>query len=241
MQNQQWNNIQGNSSQFSAPVPSVYTNQQSAQPVESAPPQAPQYQEENWLEEERPRKGHPVLKSVGLIVGLAGLFCMSTLAGMMADGKRPFVALFKNTAQQAEVKGVSTTVPSPSSGSVGLAVTSASEVGQASGTNDNNATLTPSSPFYQYVDTLGSDHITVARQPLPDDFKGNPGELKGLAARIGASQSFSTNKWGMAYMMTSGDVQVVVVANNQNMVFLRSTQQHSKDDWKQYIETFTLR
>jgi hypothetical protein len=233
MQNQQWNSWQRNEAQVTVPVP---VSAGPAYPESDAAPMDPPFIDEFS------KKRHPVLRGIGYAVLILVLFAMSVLAGMLSDGKAINLAAFKS-APQGEVKGESTTAESgPQTSSYsGLSVSGASEVGQASGSNDNNSTLTPSSPYYQYVETYKGKEITVARQPLPDDFKGDPANLQRMAVSVGANQPFSTDKWGKAYLMASGDVHVVMIANHQRMVFLRSLQPLSQADWKTYIDTFQLR
>jgi hypothetical protein len=177
------------------------------------------------------RKIHPALKGVGYVAAIIGLFGLSVLAGVLSDHKPVNLALFHKTSQ-GEVKGDSTTNGSS------LHVGQSSDVNQAPGVQEKTGVMTADNPYFQWVDAIKGIDITVTRQPLPDDFSGNPNALQKMATNIGANQTLSGTKHGTAYMLSASNAQVVTFVYNDKLIFLRSLQQISTDDWKAYIDNF---
>lgn len=178
-----------------------------------------------------PRTVPRALKVVGYGLVILALFGMSVLAGMLSEHKSINLAAFKK-APQGEVKGEATTKGSS------LSVGQSSDVNQAPGVQEKTATLTADNPYFQYLDTIKGIDITVTRQPLPDDFKANPNALQKLAGNIGATQTIPGTKQGTAYMLAAPGAQVVVFVYGDKLIFLRSLQHISNDDWKGYIDSF---
>lgn len=88
----------------------------------------------------------------------------------------------------------------------------------------------------QYTDNFYGANVNVAIQQLPDNFKTDPNALTTLATSLKATQKLQTSKWGTAYMLTSGDIQVIVFANQTNLVILQSMAKHSSVEWIPYID-----
>jgi hypothetical protein len=229
MQNKQW--IQGlqsgpaqatTSYNYAYGVPAQYAPQ--APPTEEWLPEAPQEQ-----------KRHPVLKGTMWTFAILALFCLSVAAGMLSDGRRPNADNVLRRAAKGEVQSA-TTEASHS----GLQMAQSLDVNQAQGA-ENVTTLTSDSPFYQYKDKLGDIDVTVSRQPLPNDIKGDSQGLSKLVASIGSpNQQLPTAKWGTAYLLSSPSAQIAVFANDRTLVFVQSLQPRPAADWKTYIDNLVL-
>lgn len=95
--------------------------------------------------------------------------------------------------------------------------------------------------YTQEAGTLDGSGLKMIRQPLPEAYKQNPQEtLKQFATQqMKADQTIPSQKWGTGYLVTdrAHNVQVVLLANQLQLVVIQSEALHSIDSWARYVDT----
>jgi hypothetical protein len=211
---------------------------------------------DSWLEEGEPdatavaglkaaepviavQKRHYLTVALLVIVGI-GLVCSSVAAGVLS----------KSGPRTANTDTSSSNILASDLQDVSNSDTTANKKVLSASTGESNTKqpnstkaqkLTTQDPYYQYVDTFKGASVEVSRQPLPVNYKADPQALPKFADQLGAQQQFVTDKWGMAYILTSSNAQVLVFAGNDRLVILRSSSPHSTTDWKGYIDGLVLK
>ncbi len=92
--------------------------------------------------------------------------------------------------------------------------------------------------LYTFHDTLSGANLTIDQQAIPPKLKDNPAEIKKVADKLHASESFTTSQ-GKVYMFTDehSGAQRLMLANGKMLMFLQSTKKVETVDWVTYIQT----
>ena len=97
-----------------------------------------------------------------------------------------------------------------------------------------------SDPVYAFADSVGSVHLDVSEQPLPESFKSDTADhVSQLAQSFGANEKL-TAKGLTIYIGTSAKgPQSVILTENNLLILIRSTDKLTNDQWLAYVSALS--
>lgn len=95
-----------------------------------------------------------------------------------------------------------------------------------------------SNPVYAYVDTVDGIAINVSQQPIPDSFQPNIDEkIADLAKNYTATDKISAGSTPIYVGTSAKGPQSVILAKNNLLILIKSTNKISDDSWAKYVES----
>jgi len=95
-----------------------------------------------------------------------------------------------------------------------------------------------SNPVFAYADSIDGTNITVSQQPLPENLKGNTNEkITELAKAYSASDAQKVDSQTFFVGTASEGPQSVILAKDDLLILIKSSQKISDDKWKQYVKS----